>query len=200
MDEKQLKYNKQNKMGLLGDVANYMDQYPKEIDSQKVLKFLQQESNLFGRDSKRGHITCSSWVLNYERTHAVLVYHRRLRRWIQPGGHVEPFEMPRQGALREAGEESGISGLRLLDQRVFHISIMNFPKGKDGPSHLHLDLRFLIQAPKGAKLSAPEEVGGAKWVPLNQLENYSEEETILMMAEKTANWLLLNKEAGRGQL
>jgi len=200
MDEKQLKFNQRNKKRLLGEVASYIDRYPNEADPFQVLKFLQEEINLFGRNSRIGHITCSAWVLNYRRTHAVFVYHRHLNRWIQPGGHVEPVETPRQGALREAVEESGISALRLLDQRIFHISIMNFPKGKDGPSHLHFDLRYLIQAPKGAVLSAPQEVGGAKWVPLNRLEAYSEEETILIMAEKTANWLLVNQEAGRGQV
>ena len=200
MNEEQLKFNKQIKKDLQAEVANYIDQYPNEAAPQRVLKFLREEINLFGRDSKIGHITCSSWVLNYERTHALLVYHRHLNRWIQPGGHVEPFEKPRQGALREAMEESGISDLRLLDQKLFHVSIMNFPKGKDGPSHLHFDLRYLIQAPKAASLSAPEEVGGAKWVPLNRLEEYSEEETILMMAEKTEKWLFLNKEVEHGRV
>lgn len=200
MNQEQLEFNKQIKIGLLEEVANYIDLYTNEADPQRVLKFLQEESNLFGRDSKAGHITCSSWVLDYERTHALLVYHRHLNRWIQPGGHIEPYETPQQGALREAMEESGISGLKLLDQRLFHINIMNFPAGKDGPSHLHFDLRYLIQAPKEAILSAPKEVGGAKWIPLNRLEEYSEEETILMMAKKTEKWLMLNKEVRPGRL
>lgn len=197
MDEDQLEFNKQIKKDLLDAVREYANRYPRERDVQRVSEFLQLENNLFGRDSKIGHLTSSAWVLDHRREQAVLVYHRRLNRWIQPGGHIEPFETPVEGALREAEEESGIQGLKLLDTKIFHISIMNFPEGKDGPSHLHFDLRYLIQAPKEASLLASEEVGGAKWVPLNQLEHYSDEKTILLMAEKTANWLL-NIEEDQG--
>lgn len=194
MDEDQLEFNKQIKNDLLDAVRDYANRYPRERDVQRVSEFLQREDNLFGRDSKVGHLTCSAWVVDPGRTLAVLVYHRRLNRWIQPGGHIEPFETPAEGALREAEEESGILGLKLLDTKIFHISIMNFPEGKDGPGHLHFDLRYLIQAPKEASLYASEEVGGVKWVSLNQLEQYSDEGTILVMAEKTANWLLNIKE------
>lgn len=200
MEAEQLKFNKLIKEVLLGEVCDYANHFPNELDPKRVVEFLKKETNLFGRDSKVGHITCSSWVLDYSRTHVLLIYHQRLKRWIQPGGHIEPFETPRQGALREAEEESGIVGLKLLDQQLFHVNILNFPDGKDGPGHSHFDLRYLIQAPNGASLDASEEVGGAKWVPLNRLEEYSDEETILMMAGKTGEWLLKRHAAEQGRI
>lgn len=38
-----------------------------------------------------------------------LIHHPRLHRWMLPGGHVEPEENPAQAALREVGEETGLT-------------------------------------------------------------------------------------------
>lgn len=48
------------------------------------------------------------WVTDPSLDHVLLVKHR-VRGWVPPGGKVEPTETPRQAAIRELGEESGLS-------------------------------------------------------------------------------------------
>ncbi len=189
MDEKLLEFNRKIKEKLLAEIDEYIERSPGEEGPLRLREFIHSTDHLFSRDAKGGHITCSAWILDDSRTQAVLVRHRRLNLWIQPGGHIEPFETPQQGALRESSEETNITDLKLLDPKIFHISIMDFPEGKDGPAHLHYDLRYLIQAPPGAQLSAADEIDGAQWVPMDALADHSDENTILVMAQKTARWI-----------
>src|SRR3954453_3128885 len=55
-----------------------------------------------------GHVTCTGVVLSPDRHSVLLVHHRRLRRWLLPGGHVEAEdESPAETAKREVLEETG---------------------------------------------------------------------------------------------
>lgn len=50
--------------------------------------------------------------------YTALRWHRGFERWLPPGGHVEPCELPHQAALRECREELGIEQVTLLDFAV----------------------------------------------------------------------------------
>lgn len=188
VDPRILQYNERLKNTLRDELLNYKERFPEEREPEQVLEFIGNQLNLFGRDSREGHITCSAWVVDPQRSAAILVRHRRLNKWVQPGGHIEPFESPLSGAVREAAEETGITDFVILDERLFDVSVHWFPEGKDGPAHFHYDLRYLLQAPVKADLYANNETDGAAWIPLEQLQNYSGEETVLKMAEKTWRW------------
>src|SRR5450432_2068156 len=55
-----------------------------------------------------GHITCTGLVLAPDRERILLVHHRRLNRWLLPGGHVEPDDASiADVARREVAEETG---------------------------------------------------------------------------------------------
>ncbi len=57
-----------------------------------------------------GHLTASGIVVNPERTRTLLIFHAKLQRWLQPGGHFEPGECdPRLAAAREVLEETGLT-------------------------------------------------------------------------------------------
>jgi 8-oxo-dGTP pyrophosphatase MutT (NUDIX family) len=76
----------------------------------------------------------------------ILLKHRRLGLWLQPGGHIDPGEAPWDAALRETREETGLD-VRFHDgadgvPRVVHVDVHPGPKG-----HTHLDLRYLIGGP-----------------------------------------------------
>lgn len=175
---------------LTAELQEYLSSFPAEqAEVERGLAFIANTTDLFDRFSPVGHITCSAWVLDHTATRAALVFHRRLARWVQPGGHIEALESPRQGALREAQEETGIEDLTLLDQRLFHFEIFAFPSGKDGPPHLHYDLRYLFQAQAPASLSHPPEMAGAAWINLSELAEYSDEPTIQTMRQRTQLWL-----------
>jgi 8-oxo-dGTP pyrophosphatase MutT (NUDIX family) len=117
-----------------------------EIDARTVVskhEFLAELDRLphpFDQDADPVHITASAVVVGPRGT--VLHLHKRLGRWLQPGGHVDDGEAPWDAAAREVAEETGIiaahpDGAPLL----FHVDVHQGAKG-----HTHLDLRYLLLA------------------------------------------------------
>jgi 8-oxo-dGTP pyrophosphatase MutT (NUDIX family) len=94
-------------------------------------------------------------VLSAAGDQVLLLHHRKLRRWLQPGGHAEAGERSGEAvALREAREETGIEGLTLhpTAPRPLDVDVHPIPARGDEPAHQHLDLRYLVIAPRDASL------------------------------------------------
>jgi 8-oxo-dGTP pyrophosphatase MutT (NUDIX family) len=51
------------------------------------------------------HFTVAVFVVHAERV--LMHYHRKLGKWLPPGGHIEDSELPDTAALREVLEETG---------------------------------------------------------------------------------------------
>jgi 8-oxo-dGTP pyrophosphatase MutT (NUDIX family) len=98
----------------------------------------------------------------------LLLHHRKLDRWLQPGGHGDPGETTgEQVALREAFEESGIAGLSLdaAAPRPLDVDVHDIPAHGEEPAHEHLDLRYVVRAPESARVSpALAELHEIRWV------------------------------------
>jgi 8-oxo-dGTP pyrophosphatase MutT (NUDIX family) len=91
-----------------------------------------------------GHVTASAFIVHPASGRLLLHHHRRLNKWLQMGGHLDPGERVVDAALREAREESGLPDLRLLDERPFDVDIHPIPAGKGEPPHSHFDVRFVL--------------------------------------------------------
>lgn len=122
-------------------------------------------SEPFSKEADLVHVTGSAIVIG-ERG-VVLLKHKRLGLWLQPGGHVDAGETPWDGALREAEEETGLTvGFADIDDvlgvpRLVHVDVHQAGRG-----HTHLDLRYLIDG--GAGDPAPpegesQEIGWFSW-------------------------------------
>lgn len=196
-----LEFNRTQKPLLIEAIKRYQAEFTEEEEVEQILGFIGSTDNLFGRDSKIGHITCGAWIVDSNLANVILVRHRRLGRWIQPGGHIEPMETPFAGALREAMEETGLEKLVLWRDGLFNLSVHLFPEGKDGPAHLHYDFRYLFFAPKTSRIIATDETDGVAWVPLDKISSYTGEATILAMAEKTKKLIqsgeIIDPDVGR---
>lgn len=126
------------------------------VDSQHrdfIHHFVSTRSKPFSRLHLDGHLTGSALVVNESASHVLLGYHRKLQMWLQFGGHGEDGECdPEEVALREAREESGITGLRRFPRSPapYDLDVHRIPAFADTGSHLHLDIRFLALAPQGA--------------------------------------------------
>jgi 8-oxo-dGTP pyrophosphatase MutT (NUDIX family)/GNAT superfamily N-acetyltransferase len=87
------------------------------------------------------HVTGSAIVVTADRSRVLLHKHKRLGMWLQPGGHIDPGELPWQGALREAVEETGLPA-SLVDDHLVHVDVHPGPRG-----HTHHDQRYLVESP-----------------------------------------------------
>ena len=135
-----------------------------------------------------GHFTASAFVLSPERTDLVLIHHKKLGIWVQPGGHVEEADADLlSAARREVLEEVGLSELEelpgALGSAVFDVDIHLIPARKADPSHEHFDVRFAFVA-KTRKLVHSDEVADLRWVPLSQVEQMGTDESVLRAVNK----------------
>ena len=111
----------------------------------------------FDRDAAPTHVTASAVVVG--RRGVLLHMHRRLHRWLQPGGHLDPGELPEDGALRECEEETGLvvrhppAGPLLV-----HVDVHTA-----ADDHVHLDLRFLVLGPDADPSPPPDESQDVAW-------------------------------------
>ena len=146
-----------NKPDILGFLDVYWEQFPDEQNETKLFAdYLSRndESQLFTRKNFDGHITTSAFIIDEAHTEILLLKHRSLNRWLQPGGHVEGDSSLLLSALREAHEETGIPENELKHIAVFedervpfdidsHFIPANPKKEEDG--HYHHDLRYVFE-------------------------------------------------------
>lgn len=116
-----------------------------------------------------GHFTASGFVRSPDGTSVLLIEHRRLERWLQPGGHVDPDDSgPLAAALREVAEETGCVDVVPITDRLFGIDVHLIPPRHDEPQHHHFDLQFAVQA-ESDHLEASPEVVAASWAALGDV-------------------------------
>ena len=133
-----------------------------------------------------GHVTASCWIVDTTGNRCLLTHHRKLDRWLQLGGHCDGDPDVVATALREAEEESGITGYTLLQPGIYDLDIHEIPARKSDPAHLHYDIRFVLQAPENGSFTVSEESHDLAWVPINHLSEYTNEESVLRLAWKWA--------------
>jgi 8-oxo-dGTP pyrophosphatase MutT (NUDIX family) len=142
----------------------------------------------FDEDADPAHVTASAIVVG--RRGVVLHRHRRLHRWMQPGGHVDAGELAPEAALRESVEETGLelahppTGAELL-----HVDVHPAAKG-----HVHLDLRYLLWAKDADPAPGPGESQDVAWFSWEEAEDLADE--ALVGALSAARRLIGDPAAG----
>jgi 8-oxo-dGTP pyrophosphatase MutT (NUDIX family) len=132
-----------------------------------------------------GHLTGSAVLLDEGGDLLALIWHEKLARWLQPGGHCEEEDTDVAAtALRELLEETGLpeDALALAKKNPFDVDVHYIPARPDGsePGHYHYDVRFLF------RLSRPEPFPNgvkARWVSLNEAASLPDD-SIARLAQK----------------
>ncbi len=138
---------------------------------QQVLEFVAHHPDALYRSCLEGHFTGSSWVVDHEAARGLILLHSKVNRWLQPGGHADGDGLLQMVALREATEETGISGLKVWEDPI-DIDVHVIEKRSSlEPAHLHLDVRYLVKAPKGSRFQGNHESKALKWIEQEDLEN-----------------------------
>lgn len=133
-------------MNLYEQIIKYNSIFEEEKSyRQIVLDFLDEKVDHFCRSNISGHITASAFLLNQSGSHFLLMHHRKLNQWFQPGGHLDVGENPLEGAIREAMEESGINMITPVSQDIYDIDVHLIPGNAKEPEHYHYDIRYLLK-------------------------------------------------------
>ncbi|PZR27857.1 MAG: NUDIX hydrolase [Citrobacter freundii] len=151
----------------------------------ETVTFANAHKDCFSRELLIGHITASAWIINRQMTHALLMHHAKLDRWFQPGGHCDGDPDVRAVAKKEAFEETGLE-VDLLRPEIFDIDVHVIPARKTEPEHKHYDIRFLFSADMTKEeLDINEEARAVKWIRLEEVQQYNNNDSIMRMVEKT---------------
>jgi 8-oxo-dGTP pyrophosphatase MutT (NUDIX family) len=142
-----------------------------------ALAWVDAHPDALSRACLAGHLTASALVLDARGERALLTLHAKLGRWLQLGGHCDGDANLPGSALREAREESGIAGLA-IDPAPIDLDCHRIPARPGEPEHWHLDARFLVRAPAGARPRASAESRALRWFAPRELDSIETDDSV----------------------
>lgn len=152
-----------------------------------ILRLLDGDGDPFSRvHFDPGHVTASAFVLSPDRQSLLLIFHSKLQRWLQPGGHVDPDDPDIVAAARrEVKEEVGLHDLPILPEffGVFDVDVHEIPARKNDPQHKHYDVRFAMQAPS-LDFQAGSDAHAGRWVRLQDVSELESDASVLRAVNK----------------
>lgn len=168
-------------MDIRETIRNYAPFNAQEAaDKAMILDFLSKNDDAFYRTNLVAHMTASAWVVNPSRDRVLMVYHKIYDSWSWTGGHADGDENLARVALREVQEETGVRSARLLTDDIFSLESLTVDghekHGAYVPSHLHLNVTYLLEADDTDPLTVcEEENSGVRWFGLDEALRASSE-------------------------
>jgi len=167
-------------------LKDYLTLYPNEdVTINTMIQFLNTYPDCFERKNLKGHFTGSAWVIDDTRSWILMTHHRQLDLWVQPGGHADGNENLLEVAINETKEETGLTQLRVISEKIFDLDIHEVPQYKNIPKHFHYDIRFLLETnrnPNDIKVS--KESFDVAWIHKNAVLQKNNDSSIKRMLNK----------------
>jgi 8-oxo-dGTP pyrophosphatase MutT (NUDIX family) len=172
---------------LLAGLMNYRERWPGEADAVDLfIALLAEGDDPFVRERLAGHFTASAWLVSRDGQRVLLTHHRKLGLWLQLGGHADGDRDLVRAALKEAEEESGLTGL-VIESQLFDLDRHWIPGHKDVPAHWHYDVRYVVRAGGGEAFVVSDESHDLAWRGIASLvEDETADASLRRMAAK---WL-----------
>ena len=148
-------------------------------DRDILLRALDASPDPFTRENEIMHFTASSWIVNRERTKVLMAYHNIYNAWAWTGGHADGDRDLLAVALREAREETGVHAEPVTED-IYSLETLTVDghekRGRYVPSHLHLNVTYLLTADESESIRAKaDENAAVRWFTLEDaLKNCSE--------------------------
>ncbi len=131
-----------------------------------------------------GHVTAGGLVLSPDRERVLLVHHRSLGIWIEPGGHVDPGDADvAASARREVIEETGVDPIERLGDGILDVDVHPIPAHRSQPPHRHFNVVYGFVA-AGEGIEASDEVAAVRWQTVAELAELTSDAAVLRAARK----------------
>ena len=164
----------------------YLRSWPEEATTLPAFRqLLADPGDPFVRENLQAHFTGSAWVVSADGARTLLTHHRKLERWLQPGGHADGDRDLARVALKEAEEETGLRDLRVEDETIFDLDRHWIPERKGVPGHWHCDVRYVVWAGSDEQFVVSEESHDLAWREISQLAADPDES----MSRMASKWL-----------
>ncbi len=154
---------------------------------ERTRRFILEHENCFDRRLEPGHVTASTWVVNPARSHVLMLLHRKLGLWLQPGGHADGESDIVSVALKETVEETGLdpSQVKLLSEEIFDVDVHTVHDSEHDSRHLHFDPRFLVEIDERIPLPGSDESHEVRWVALEEVLHLNNARSLYRLVQKT---------------
>jgi 8-oxo-dGTP pyrophosphatase MutT (NUDIX family) len=165
---------------LLRALGAYRGDEPGDEEAVSRFRSFLARDDPFRREDPEGHVTASAVVARLgnvagtgpaglhppQHFKFLVIFHRKLDRWLQPGGHVEDGDVSVfDAALRETREETGMSGFTTpIGDAILDLDVHPIPAFGSDPAHTHYDVRFLLTTEDG-RAPAPD----AAWYGVSEI-------------------------------
>lgn len=162
----------------------------------QTIAFVVANPDCFHRTLLPGHVTGSAWIVANDtlpgaNRQVVLLHHRKLDRWFQPGGHADGDPNIAAVARREAEEETGLTRLTLVSPAIFDVDVHPIPARDHEPAHRHYDIRFLFAADPAEPFVETAETNAVQWIRLADVPTFNDSESIVRLVRKTGEVQLM---------
>ncbi|MEV8035448.1 NUDIX hydrolase [Streptomyces sp. NPDC086182] len=166
-------------MSLYDDAVLVLKSYEDQEElSRTYLDHLSAHPDGMWKSCHAGHLTASALVIDPSRGRVLLTLHRKLRMWLQMGGHCEQGDSTlADAALREATEESGIEGLTLLPGGPVTLDRHAIP----APCHWHLDVQYAALAPADAVEAISDESLDLRWFAYDEVADVADDSVVRIL-------------------
>jgi 8-oxo-dGTP pyrophosphatase MutT (NUDIX family) len=165
---------------------DYALRWPDDAATATFADFLRQGTDVFERSRQDGHFTGSSWLVSADGTRVVLMHHRKLGRWLQPGGHADGDPDLARVALREAEEETGLVDL-FVEPAIFDLDRHWIPARGSEPGHWHYDVRHVVRARGSEAFVSNEESLALAWRDIGEV--VADETMDVSLRRMAGRWL-----------
>ena len=148
--------------------------------------------------------TATVYIIDHDQV--LLIYHRKHKKWLPPGGHLGKDELPSEAAIREAKEETGLDIELILDEhcwvkswnassfpRPYLCLLEEIPAFGEQPQHQHVDMIYLAKSVGGLEQENAQETDGLRWFTIEEIEVLASDIDIFEETKQVIRNILANQ-------